>query len=74
MEVKVIGGCWGEEVGAGDDLVGYFLLSDGTKTKFRIYDDGFEFQWQQWGNWNHNEGVTIDLLIDYVEKLNAARD
>ncbi len=43
-------------------IKGYFVLSDKTKSYFRIDK---EYGWQQWGNFRDN----LVLTVDRVEKL-----
>jgi hypothetical protein len=51
-------------------IKGYFTLSDGTKTKFEIDNQG---EWYQWGNTRENlcitvpkvERIVMDLIFNY---------
>jgi hypothetical protein len=47
-------------------IKGYFLLSDNSKTQFRIDK---EYGWQQWGNVRENLCITINRVEQLQNEL-----
>jgi hypothetical protein len=51
------------------EVVGHFVLSDGTKTKFCIYRQYNKVEWQQWNNGTSQLGVTVDRIEQLMRDL-----
>ena len=54
-----------------DVLRGYFVLSDKTKIRWRIYDDCGKWQWQQWGASPDRLGLTVDRLEEIIAEVSG---
>lgn len=45
---------------------GYFKLTDGSKTKFEIDNQG---EWYQWGNTTDNLTLTVPKIYSIIDNL-----